>query len=56
MALALANRPIPYEVSGKVNLGGDLVNVDLPFTLKGVISHDQLLQATVNSLPMLPLK
>jgi LEA14-like dessication related protein len=51
VGLALTNRDIPYEVAGTVSLGGDLLNVDVPFAMKGTLTHDQLVQATMRGLP-----
>jgi hypothetical protein len=53
IALATANRSIPYDLDGTVNLGGDLLHIDVPFHLTGVVTQEQLLQATLNSLPRL---
>jgi LEA14-like dessication related protein len=54
LLLATSNRTIPYEVTGTVSLGGDRLNLDLPFRLPGSITHEQLVQATASSLPSLP--
>ena len=53
LALAGSNRSIPYDVDGKVSLGGDLVEVEVPFRLHGEVTHEQLVQATLNSIPRL---
>jgi LEA14-like dessication related protein len=54
VGLALSNRDLSYDVDGSVNVGGEKINVDLPFRLSGELTHEQLLKATVNSLPRLP--
>jgi LEA14-like dessication related protein len=54
LGLAALNRDLTYDVDGTVNIGGDSLNVNLPFHLSGVLTHQQLLQATMNSLPRLP--
>jgi late embryogenesis abundant protein len=54
VGLALSNRDLTYDVNGSVNLGGDSLNVNLPFHLSGELTHEQLLKATVNSLPRFP--
>jgi LEA14-like dessication related protein len=54
VGLALSNRDLTYDVDGTVNVGGDNLNVDLPFHLTGELTHEQLLKATMNSLPRLP--
>jgi len=53
VALAGANHAVPYDVDGAVNLGGDLVNVDVPFHLRGELTKEQMVQMTLNSLPRL---
>lgn len=54
LALAASNRDISYDVDGSVNVGGDSLNVNLPFHLSGQLTHEQLVRATVNSLPRFP--
>ena len=54
LGLAASNRDLTYDVNGTLNVGGDSLNVNLPFHLSGVLTHEQLLQATMNSLPRLP--
>jgi LEA14-like dessication related protein len=51
VTLAGTQRSIPYDVDGSVSLGGDLLHVDVPFHLSGVVTHEQLVAATLNSLP-----
>jgi LEA14-like dessication related protein len=53
-ALAAPNRSIPYDVDGTVNVGAEALNADVPFHLGGVITHQQLIEATLNSIPSLP--
>lgn len=47
MAIAplLAAERIPYEFRGDVTLGGESINVTLPFTLSGELTRTQLLDA-----------
>jgi hypothetical protein len=54
LVLAASNRNLPYDVDGSVNVGGDSINVNLPFHLSGIVTHEQLLKATLNSIPRLP--
>jgi hypothetical protein len=54
LALAASNRNLPYDVDGSVNVGGDSINVNLPFHLSGIVTHEQLLKATLNSMPRFP--
>jgi LEA14-like dessication related protein len=52
--LASSNRAAPYTVDGTVTVGGERLNVDLPFHLAGTITHDELVKVTTSSLPALP--
>jgi LEA14-like dessication related protein len=53
-ALALSNRDIRYDVDGAVNVGGETLNVNVPYRLSGTITHADLINATMRSLPALP--
>jgi LEA14-like dessication related protein len=50
LVLASSNRSIPYDVDGSVTLGGSTLSADVPFHLTGVLTQEQLLQTTLNSL------
>ncbi|MFO0754950.1 MAG: LEA type 2 family protein [Byssovorax sp.] len=52
--LVAQNRPVPYEVDGTVEVGGESLNVDLPFKIKGTVTHEQLVKAALGSLPKIP--
>jgi hypothetical protein len=54
VALATQARSIPYDVDGSLTVGGETFHAEVPFHLSGVLTHEQLLQATVSSLPKLP--
>jgi LEA14-like dessication related protein len=54
LALAGQGRDVPYDIDGTLTVGGDTFHADLPFHLTGVLTREQLIQATVNSLPRLP--
>lgn len=54
LGLAASSRNLTYDVDGSVNVGGESLNVNLPFHLSGELTHEQLLKATVNSLPAFP--
>lgn len=43
--LALSGKPVPFEVRGVARVGGESLNMDVPFTLPGQLSASQLLQA-----------
>lgn len=51
VALAATSPKIPYVVEGEVTIGGQDLNVDLPFTIKGEVTREQLLQAGLKGLP-----
>jgi LEA14-like dessication related protein len=54
LGLAMSDRSIPYTIDGTLALGGELVSVELPFTIDGTVSHDQIVKATMNSIPAIP--
>lgn len=55
MSLALSDqRSYSYSVDGDVSLGGDLLHVTVPFHLDGKVSREQLVNATLNSIPQIP--
>jgi Late embryogenesis abundant protein len=49
--LAFTGKDVPYSVDGTLALGGSLLHVGVPFHMQGRISHDQLMNLAVNSLP-----
>jgi LEA14-like dessication related protein len=48
---AAAGRDVKYTATGTVTLGGDLLNVTLPFATSGTIAQRDLAQGAVNLLP-----
>jgi hypothetical protein len=54
MATVATERDVPYEVEGTVNLGGDLLNVTVPFKIAGVATHAQIVRAAASSFVNLP--
>lgn len=52
--LAAAGRDLPYTVEGTVAVGGEKLNVDVPFRIAGTVTQKQLIQATMSSLPQIP--
>src|SRR5262249_25974506 len=48
--LAQSNRSVTYDVDGTVELG-DSLSVAVPFKLQGVVTHEQLVQAALSSIP-----
>jgi LEA14-like dessication related protein len=51
IALAATGRSIPYAVDGTVNIGGDVIHVELPYHLTGEITREQLGAALRSSVP-----
>jgi LEA14-like dessication related protein len=54
LTLAASNHDVPYEITGTVNVGGEKINFDLPFSVKGTMTHAQIVQATMRSIPQIP--
>jgi LEA14-like dessication related protein len=52
--IAAAKRPVPYTVDGTANIGGDTLNVDVPFKLQGEITAQQLQAAALKGLQGIP--
>jgi LEA14-like dessication related protein len=52
--LAATGPKVPYEVEGTVTVGGESLNVDLPFKIKGEVSQTQLVAAGLRGLPPIP--
>jgi LEA14-like dessication related protein len=50
-SLAATRRAVPYVVDGKANVGGERLNVDVPFRVQGVITDELVAQAAMRSLP-----
>jgi len=42
---ALTGKPLPYRVSGTARLGGESLNVDVPFSIAGQLTPEQVLAA-----------
>lgn len=53
-SLAAANRTIPFTLDGTMNVGGDRLNVDVPFHVDGSLTSAQLVDAGLRSLPRIP--
>ncbi|MBX3187613.1 MAG: LEA type 2 family protein [Labilithrix sp.] len=51
---AAAKRSVPYTIDGTATIGGERLNVTLPFTMKGVVTAEELTAATLKSLKGLP--
>ena len=48
--LAASPSPVPYAFRGTATIGGENLNVDLPFVVKGELSREQVLQAGLRGL------
>lgn len=44
---ALSAKPLPYRLKGIAKIGGDNLNVDLPFTVEGVLTAEQVVAASL---------
>jgi LEA14-like dessication related protein len=47
---AMSGQPLPYTFRGTAQIGGEHLNVSLPFTTQGSLTRAQLLQAGVQGL------
>ena len=47
---ALSPGPVPYAFRGVAAIGGERLNVDVPFTIKGALTREQVLQAGIRGL------
>jgi LEA14-like dessication related protein len=52
--LAVAGKPVPYTFEGTANVGGDTLNFDVPFKIRGEITADQLLSAGLRGFQGIP--
>jgi hypothetical protein len=50
--LAGRSAAVPYSIDGTLEMGGDLVHVGVPFHMDGTITHEQIVGAAMNSLPL----
>jgi LEA14-like dessication related protein len=53
-ALAATARPVPYSVDGTVAIGGESLNVNVPFAMTGTITREQIAGAALKALPSIP--
>ena len=52
--LAAQTPTVPYAIEGTVTVGGERLNVELPFTLTGTLQRDDLVRAALRGIPTLP--
>lgn len=43
---ALSPRPVPYRIVGKARIGGESLNLELPFDISGTLTREQMLAAS----------
>jgi LEA14-like dessication related protein len=53
-SLAGQRRPVPYQIDGTATVGGERLEVDVPFRLQGSITAETLQQAGLKSLQKVP--
>jgi hypothetical protein len=51
--LAMSSAAVPFTVDGTVEVGGQTLHFSVPFHIDGTVSHDQMVRATLGSLPSL---
>ena len=49
-ALATSQPTVPYRIDGTMRVGGEKLNFELPFQLQGVLTREQVLQASLRGL------
>jgi LEA14-like dessication related protein len=47
---ALSNQPVPYTFRGVASIGGESLNVDVPFKVTGELTREQIMQAGMRGL------
>jgi len=52
--LAASGKPVPYTFDGTANIGGEKLNIDVPFKIKGEITREQMLAAGLRGFQGLP--
>jgi LEA14-like dessication related protein len=52
--LAMSKRDVEYTVKGEVQLGGEMVHVTVPYSMKNKITHAELQKAASKALPHIP--
>lgn len=53
-ALASATGPVPFTIDGTVTVGGEHLAVNLPYSVSGTITREQVIGAALNALPTIP--
>jgi LEA14-like dessication related protein len=47
---ALAAKPLPYRLRGTARIGGEHLNVDVPYTIEGELTPEQVMQAGIRGV------
>jgi hypothetical protein len=45
---------VPYEASGTVKVSAESIDVEVPFKVSGVLTHQQVVQAVGSAIPKVP--
>ena len=51
--LALSNRDVPYVADGTINISAADIDLEVPFRVTGLVTHQQLMQAASRSIPQI---
>lgn len=52
--LAMSQGPVPYVLTGTFAVGGEKLNIDIPFSIQGTITREQIASAALKGLPPIP--
>ena len=50
----LSSRDVPWDADGTAKIHTDALDLDLPFKVSGVVTHQQIMQAAGRALPRIP--
>ncbi len=54
VAMSTAQKAVPYVITGTVTVGGESLNVQVPYSMSGTITKEQLTAAAMRSIPAIP--
>jgi LEA14-like dessication related protein len=52
--LSLSSKDVPWEAEGTVKVSAESLDVDVPFKVNGVLTHQQIMTAVRKSIPQIP--
>ena len=52
--LSLSNKDVPWEAEGSVKVAAESLEVNIPFKVNGVLTHQQIMTAVSKSIPRIP--